>query len=66
MPECLDDWIDESNPVRVMSDVTDFTKLSEEELAVIFAEHRAKLKALRKASFRKWAASEGESLYRDL
>ena len=42
-------------------DLTDFTKLFEEELAVIFAERRAKLKALRTASFR-WAA--WESLYK--
>ncbi len=38
-------------------------ELSEEELAVIFAERRAKRKALRKASFRKRAASEKGKAY---
>ena len=45
-----------------MGDLTDFTKLFEEELAVIFGERRAKLKALRTASFR-WAASEKGKAY---
>jgi hypothetical protein len=43
--------------------MTDFTKLTEEELAVIFAERRAKRRALQIASYRKWAASEKGKAY---
>jgi hypothetical protein len=48
---------------RLVSDMTDFTKLTEEELAAIFAERRAKRRALVKASQKKWAATEKGKAY---